>query len=148
MQHRPAPSLPPVSTLIHSIRTESRRILVAGGDPRMRIAVTSLLRQDGYTVAQSADDPELLDHIACSLSSPPWHEPIGAVILDARDEWSSLELLSKLRARDWATPVVVLIARGDLETMEEARRLGASLVLPLPIAPDDLRDALLAVMPL
>lgn len=150
MQHRPIPALPPTSKRIAAAvaAMSPHRVLVAGPDPRMRIVLASVLRREGYDVAQSADDPELLDHVARALSSPPWHEPIDALVLDARDEGrSTLDLLAKLREQDWATPAIVVIARGDEEAADEATRLGASLVLAMPIDPDDLRGALSSILP-
>ena len=149
MQHRPIQPQPPLSRRLAeaaALAPSPRRILVSGPDARMRLVLASLLRAEGHQVVHASDAPELLDHVARSLSSPPWHSPVDAVVLDARHDDGDLALLAALREQDWVTPVIVVVSRGNYPAMEEARRLGAALVLPMPLDPDDLRDGLLAVV--
>jgi DNA-binding response OmpR family regulator len=149
MLHRPAPSLPHVSQLLAGAARAiaPRRVLVTGPDERMRLVLASVLRSRGYDVVHAGSDSVALDYIAQSLSSPPWTEGLDAIVLDARDDLRTLELFARLREQDWATPVVVVVSRDDVDARDEARRLGAAVTLPMPLKPEELASALLSIVP-
>ena len=62
--------------------------------------------------------------------------------------FTGLEVLAGLRDANWHTPILLITAYGSDETYEEAARLGASGVFDKPFDIDDLRTAVLNLVPL
>jgi DNA-binding response OmpR family regulator len=90
-------------------RRRRPRVLVAEDRATMRQLLATALRRQGYEVAEFADGAAL------------WGEVRG-----------------RLRAANHATPVILITAFGDVATLLEAMRLGASRVFSKPFDLDHL----------
>ena len=70
------------------------------------------------------------------------------VISDIRmPGYSGFEVLAGLRRADRRTPFILITALGEHETYAEARRLGATFIFHKPFEVDDLRTAVLNLVP-
>jgi CheY-like chemotaxis protein len=107
------------------------RVLVAEDDADAREMLVEALREEGYQVIEVENGRQL----AKCLVKPYGHtcpRP-DVVISDIRmPGHTGLEVLAALRESDWAMPVILVTAFGDEDTHEEARRLGAALVVDKP----------------
>jgi DNA-binding NtrC family response regulator len=74
-------------------------------------------------------------------------EPAELVVIDASQHPSvAMALLEALRAADGAVPVIVIVGAGS-EAPDEAKRLGAEVVLESPLDVSRLRSAAEALVP-
>lgn len=123
------------------------RVLVAEDDAEMRGVLATALRKDGYEVVEARDGAEVLDLIGDSLLRRKT-DPPDVLVADIRmPGFSGLQVLAGLRQADWAMPVVLITAFGDLGTHAEARRLGAAAVFDKPFDIDDLRTLVVNLVP-
>jgi DNA-binding response OmpR family regulator len=60
---------------------------------------------------------------------------------------SGLSVLRTIREYGWRVPVVLITAFGSEETLNEAARLDAAIVLHKPFELDDLRMAIRCLLP-
>ena len=68
-------------------------------------------------------------------------ETAGCVISDMRmPQWSGLQLLAELRARDYRIPTIILTAHGDVSTAVRAMKAGAYDFLEKPVNNQSLLD--------
>lgn len=119
------------------------RVLLGVAEAGMRRLLGSPLRADGYEVVEAADTGELLASVAFSMTSPGrWHEPVDAIVVDAREDTSIVDALEKLRKAGWRIPAVVLVAFGDTDTADRVIALRATAVFRPPFHAVDLRIAL------
>jgi len=125
------------------------RVLVAEDDHEMRCLIASALRDDGCDVLEARDGRELFEILA-AMSPPAGRlEPPDIIVSDIRMPGpSGLDGLAMLRQSTWSVPVIVITAFGDLATHDEARRLGAAIVLDKPFDLDVLRTAVISLAPL
>ncbi len=115
------------------------KVLVAEDQPAMRQLLSSSLRAVGYDVIELPDGASLWSELRGVLDDLDSPRDPDLVISDIRmPGLDGLEVLARLRATDWATPVILITAFGTDETIREARRLGATLVLNKPFDIDDL----------
>jgi CheY-like chemotaxis protein len=138
-------------------RTRSRKllgtmrppcVLVAEDDDDIRAMIVASLRRDGYDVCEARSGAELLDHIGSSMLFADAYPAPDIIISDIRmPGFTGLEVLAGLRDANWHTPIVLITAYGDEETYHEAERLGADAVFDKPFDVDDLRTAVLNMMP-
>lgn len=114
----------------------------------MRSLITTALRADGFDVLEACDGRELYE-ILMAMSPPgPRLAPPDVIVSDVRMPGpSGLDGLALLRQTSWSVPVIVITGFGDLATHDEARRLGAAVVLDKPFDLDVLRTAVLALVP-
>ncbi len=126
----------------------TRRVVVAEDDDELRCLIAASLRDSGCDVLEARDGRELFDILAAM--SPPAHlEPPDVIVSDVRMPGpSGLDGLSMLRRSTWSIPVIVITGFGDLATHDEARRLGAAIVLDKPFDLELLRTAVIALAPL
>jgi DNA-binding NtrC family response regulator len=61
--------------------------------------------------------------------------------------FSGLEVLADLRSKNTTLPVILITAFGDRQTHAEALALGAYAVFDKPFDVDDLRTALMNIVP-
>ncbi|MCX7807266.1 MAG: sigma-54 dependent transcriptional regulator [Deltaproteobacteria bacterium] len=95
------------------------KILVCEDEAGMREMLSVLLRRAGYAVESTA-------HLKEALSAVEKSEPYRLIITDlALPDGSGMELLSRARAKDEATQVIVITAYGTVESALEAMRRGA-----------------------
>jgi len=109
----------------------SHDVFVVDGDPTAREAVAKLLIEAGFRVTLFADDYAALAESrvrtpACIILG--LHMPGGA----------GLDILAKLDARPYATPILVVSGRSDVPCVVEAIRRGAFDYIEKHRAGDDL----------
>jgi CheY-like chemotaxis protein len=122
-------------------------VLVAEDDDEMRQILRESLEDVGYRVAEVADGIDLHRRLINPLA-PRHHGTPDIVVSDIRlPGFTGIEILEQLRQSDWLLPVVLITAFGDDETHQEAKRLGAALVLDKPFDVEDLVEAVCALAP-
>jgi len=124
------------------------RVLVAEDDAEMRSLIATALAADGCDVLEASDGRELFEILAAM--SPPGSrlEPPDIIVSDIRMPGpSGLDGLALLRQSTWSVPVIVITGFGDLATHDEARRLGAAIVLDKPFDMEVLRTAVITLAP-
>jgi two-component system, NtrC family, response regulator AtoC len=94
-------------------------ILVIDDEPHMRRVLEIMLRQAGHKVFSASDGQEALELMHANR--------IDLVITDMRmPRMDGIELLTRMRAEDNQTPVIVVTAHGSIESAVDAMRHGAS----------------------
>lgn len=110
-------------------------ILVIDDEPHMRRVLEIMLRQAGHKVFSASDGLEALELMHANR--------IDLVITDMRmPRMDGIELLSRMRAEDNQTPVIVVTAHGSIESAVDAMRHGASDYI---LRPFDLETLELAI---
>jgi CheY-like chemotaxis protein len=123
-------------------------VLVAEDDADIRTLISVALRKDGYDVIEARSGAELLEHIGSSMLFGESFPPPDVIVSDVRmPGFTGLEVLAGLRDANWHTPILLITAYGNDDTYEEASRLGASGVFDKPFDIDDLRTAVLNLVP-
>lgn len=126
--------------------TRSTRVLVADDDPDLRASIVEALAADGFEIAQARDGQELLATLGAALKGDL--EPIDLLVTDnCMPGFSGMQVLAGLRAAGCQLPVILVTAFGDTQLRDEARRLDAVAVLEKPFDWDDLRLAVLRILP-
>ncbi len=107
-------------------------ILVIDDDPLIRQVADLVLTQAGYTVASASTGESGLRMIA--------HTRAQLVLLDIQmPDMSGLAVLKMLRRhRRNKVPVMMLTAKGDIETVKAALSAGANGYMVKPFKADDL----------
>jgi two-component system, response regulator, stage 0 sporulation protein F len=124
------------------------RVLVAEDDTDLAALVASALNKDGYEVIPAKDGIELERIMGKVLQRSGSAEPIDLLVSDVRmPGWTGMEMLARIREKDWSFPVILMTAYGDLATRIEASRLGAAAVFTKPFDLNDLRTAVLNTLP-
>ncbi|MCB9717134.1 MAG: sigma 54-interacting transcriptional regulator [Myxococcales bacterium] len=119
------------------------RILLAEDDDELRWSLHDFLRCSGYQVVAVRDGHALLEHLGAAVFLEQRDSPPDAIITDMRMPFmTGLQILQKVREREWSTPVVMISAFGDRELRRRATELGAVAFLDKPID----TDALLRVL--
>jgi CheY-like chemotaxis protein len=104
----------------------SLRILLAESADDMRRLLALVLHKDGHEIVEARDASELLEALASTLIDPG-PPPFDLVICaHALPGIPGLTVLAGLRARDRATPFVLITE--DTLVQERARRLGAAIL--------------------
>lgn len=103
-------------------------------DTSVREALEGLLRAFGFTVATFASAEAFLGFERMA--------DVSCLITDVKlGGMSGLELLRRLNSSPEPIPTIVVTAFSDESMREEARHAGAVDLLPKPIAPERLLDA-------
>jgi DNA-binding NtrC family response regulator len=124
------------------------RVLVAEDEEDLRELVAVTLRRDGYDVVTARDGSELLDRLASARLREQAEAPVDLIISDVRmPGWTGLQVLEGIRSTDWATPVILITGFGDRSIRREAARLGVAAFFDKPFDLDDLRTAVLNILP-
>jgi len=106
-------------------------ILVVDDEKNTREALSKILSEDGYDVIAAADGYQALDAVARDLPD--------LILADLKmPGMDGLELLSRIRLKDYDTPFVIMTAFGTVETAVEALKKGAEDYLTKPINIDEL----------
>jgi FixJ family two-component response regulator len=96
----------------------TREIFVVDDDPAAREAIATLLTQAGFRVTLFADSPSVIDEARASTPT--------CIVLDLHmPGGSGLEVLTRLDARNYAAPIIVVSGRSDVPGVVEAIKLGA-----------------------
>ncbi len=115
------------------------RILVVDDEPNVRLHYRAALETESYDVFEASGAAVALQELGKS--------PIDLAILDLRmPEMDGLELLERMRARGFETPVVIITAYGDIPHAVRAMKLGAIDFLAKPLTPVELRNVVSEVL--
>ncbi len=122
------------------------RVLVAEDDPKMREMVSERLRRDGCEVIEVGSGDEALGLMELIASHQAPIDDLELVIMDVRmPGLSGIEVVYLLRAYRWNTPILLMTAYPEPELLDEAHRLGVS-VLPKPFGFSRLTGAAIAAI--
>ena len=101
-------------------------VVLADDDDAMRDLLQSALGNHGYDVTDVASGDELKALLDAAFAGQV-PDGIDLIVTDNRmPACTGLDVLAALRARDWATPVILITAFGDTATHDEAHRPGAT----------------------
>src|ERR1051326_6904411 len=110
----------------------AQQILIVDDDPVQRRLLESAISRAGMTVVTAAGGQPALE-----LLSGPRGDRIDLVLLDlVMPEMDGLTVLSKLHGTHPELPVIVLTAKGSIDSAVEAMRAGASDFLVKPASPE------------
>lgn len=111
------------------------RILVAEDDKSTNKLICAVLRKDGHEALSAADGQEALDLLD--------HEHIDLIVSDVMmPRMDGIELVRQLREAQWDTPILLLTARLDAETLHAGFLTGADDYLTKPA---DMKELILRV---
>src|SRR6202167_2888518 len=107
-------------------------ILIVDDDPVQRRLLEAAITRSGMTVVTAPGGQPGLD-----LLHRPRGEQISIVLLDlVMPDMDGLTVLAKLRVSNPTAPVIVLTAKGGIDSAVEAMRAGASDFLVKPASPE------------
>jgi len=111
------------------------RVLIVEDEAGIRLALTGLLRREGYEVVQCERGADALALLEA--------EAFDFVLTDLAlgDGPSGLDVLRLVRQRQPETPVVMITAHGNEKIAVEAMKLGADDYVPKPFDNDEIRLA-------
>ncbi len=110
------------------------RILIAEDERHIRLALSLLLRQEGYEVEMAADGDEAL-HKLVHPDAPPFHLLITDIQMPELD---GLELIDRLHERQITIPVIVITGYGNRKAAGKARRRRCAAYLDKPFQPEEI----------
>jgi two-component system nitrogen regulation response regulator GlnG len=106
--------------------SDRRRVLIVDDEALIRWALAETLADEGFAVEQAGSKREVLDMM-------DGHDPFDVVVLDFRlPDSDDLQLLSRLRARMPATPIIMMTAFATPDMVQGALDLGAFRVVSKP----------------
>lgn len=115
------------------------RILIVDDEPNVRLNYRAALETENYDVVEAGSGAQALAQLG------KWKFELA--ILDMRmPEMNGLDLLERMRARGFQTPVVIITAYGDIPHAVKAMKLGAIDFLQKPLTPPELRDVVAEVL--
>jgi DNA-binding NtrC family response regulator len=110
----------------------AQTILVVDDDPVQRRLLEAAITRNGMTVVTAPGGQPALD-----LVNGPRGEQITLVLLDlVMPDMGGLDVLAKLRPTNPDLPVIVLTAKGGIDSAVEAMRAGANDFLVKPASPE------------
>jgi DNA-binding response OmpR family regulator len=117
-----------------------KTIVVAEDDADMRVLIAGLLRAAGYEVMEASSGAEL-SALLRNIPSETGARGPDLVVSDIRmPEGTGLDVLAELRDTNSTVPMLLVTAFGSAATHEQARRLGALIVLDKPFELDELEQ--------
>ncbi len=110
----------------------AQTILVVDDDPVQRRLLETAITRNGMTVLTAPGGQPALD-----LINGPRGDQINLMMLDlVMPDMGGLEVLARLRASNPDLPVIVLTAKGGIDSAVEAMRAGANDFLVKPASPE------------
>ena len=110
----------------------AQTILVVDDDPVQRRLLETAISRSGMSVVTAPGGQPALD-----LINGPRGEQIALVLLDlVMPDMGGLEVLAKLRPTNAELPIIVLTAKGGIDSAVEAMRAGANDFLVKPASPE------------
>jgi DNA-binding NtrC family response regulator len=109
------------------------RVLVVEDEAGIRLALSGLLRREGYEVVQCENGADAL----AQLENAAFDFVLTDLALGAGP--SGLEVLRFARERQPETPIVMITAHGNEKIAVEAMKLGAEDYVPKPFDNDEIR---------
>ena len=111
------------------------RVLVADDSETILLLLRTRLEMEGYEVSTAADGQEVVEALA---ETAPGEEP-DLILLDAMmPRMSGLDVLRTLRDEGSETPILIVSAHREEETLNQAEGLGANGCIAKPIDFEDL----------
>jgi two-component system, NtrC family, response regulator AtoC len=109
------------------------RLLIVEDERAIRLALSGLLRREGYEVEQAESGTQALQRLAA--------EPFDLVLTDLAlgEGPSGMDVLRVARRDQAETPVVMITAHGNETIAVEAMKLGAEDYVPKPFDNDEIR---------
>ena len=113
---------------------ERGRVLVVDDDEDVRDTLARALEDEGYGAASAATGPEALELVR--------REVPDVVLLDLKlPGMGGPEVLKEIRKRHPDLPVVIVTGYPDSDLMAEAMRYSPLLLLPKPVEPQQVLEA-------
>lgn len=110
------------------------RILIAEDEKHIRLALSLLLRQEGYEVELAADGGEALRRLSLP-DAPPCH----LLITDFQmPELDGIQLIDRLQEQRITIPVIVITGYGNREVARRVTSRHCAAYLDKPFQPDDI----------
>jgi DNA-binding response OmpR family regulator len=111
------------------------RVLVADDSETILLLLRTRLEMEGYEVSTAADGQEAVEALA---DAGPDQQP-DVILLDAMmPRMSGLDVLRTLRDEGSETPILIVSAHREEETLNQAESLGADACIAKPIDFEDL----------
>ena len=110
------------------------RVLIVEDEAAIRLALTGLLRREGYEVDQAESGAAALTKLA---AADAYDMVLTDLALGAGA--SGMDVLHAVRERQPETPVVMITAHGNEKIAVEAMKAGASDYVPKPFDNDEIR---------
>lgn len=111
------------------------RVLVADDSETILLLLRTRLEMEGYEVSTVADGQEVIETLA---AADPDQQP-DLILLDAMmPRMSGLDALRTLRDEGSKTPILIVSAHREEETLSQAEGLGADGCIAKPIDFEDL----------
>ena len=111
------------------------RVLVADDSETILLLLRTRLEMEGYEVSTAADGQEAIEMLAEIAAG---QEP-DLILLDAMmPRMSGLDVLRTLRDEGSETPILIVSAHREEETLTRAEELGADACIAKPIDFEDL----------
>ena len=111
------------------------RVLVADDSETILLLLRTRLEMEGYEVATAADGQEAVEALA---AAGPDQQP-DLILLDAMmPRMSGIDVLRTLRDEGSETPILIVSAHREEETLTQAEGLGANACIAKPIDFEDL----------
>lgn len=127
-------------------RTARMRVLVAEDDHEMREMVGARLRRDGCEVVECASGDEAICVMKVIAEHESTQKDIELMVMDVRmPGMTGVDVLYQLRAWQWKTPILLMTAFPEPDLLDEAQRLGVS-VLAKPFGLAKLSEAVRAAV--
>lgn len=123
----------PGSSSAAPIHSSLPKILLAEDQPAMRSLLARTLRAVGYDVVEFQDGVDLWSELNNPLADEDNPREAHLIISDIRMPGADgLEVLARFRNMNHATPVILMTAFGDQETLLKATQLGTTRVFNKP----------------
>jgi DNA-binding response OmpR family regulator len=111
------------------------KVLVADDSETILLLLRTRLEMEGYDVSTAADGQEAVEALD---GAGPEGQP-DLILLDAMmPRMSGLDVLRKLRDEGSETPILIVSAHREVETLNQAENLGANACVAKPIDFEDL----------
>lgn len=111
-------------------------LLIVDDQAGIRMLLQEVFEQSGYEVTVAANGEEALKVFAT--------QNIDGVLLDMKiPGMNGIEILKRMKSSGRDVPVMMMTAYGELNLMEKARELGATLYFTKPFDIFKVRDAVL-----
>ena len=124
------------------------RILLAEDDDEMRHLLAAVLRREGYEIIEASDGTEAVGYIYPLVFGGNAAAAPDLIITDlCMPGWTGIRILEMVCGGHVPLPVILITAFGAAETHAEARHLGAAAMFDKPFDVDDLRAAVLKLVP-
>ncbi|HEY4551883.1 MAG TPA: response regulator [Bacillaceae bacterium] len=118
-----------------------KKVLIVDDQFGIRILLNEILQKEGYQTFQAANGLQALDITKN-------HAP-DLVLLDMRiPGMDGIEILKRMKKINPDIRVIIMTAYGELEMIEESKKLGALAHFPKPFDIDEIRNAVKNYIPM